>query len=103
MTKAEKIYNATRFDCKRHISNWGYEENIGFNGLSTEGPVSIRTCNDIQKILDSKFRGIEIDRKLGISTEGKLGAEENVLRMVQATLDNNRKSVASFNESLKSI
>ena len=103
MKKAEKIFNETRYDCKKHIDAWGYEDNVGFNGLSTEDAVSIRTCNDIQKILDSKLGLIAIDRKLGVSTEEKLNREENVLKMVQATLNNNRKSIIRFNEELKSI
>lgn len=103
MTKAEKIFAATRWDCKKHIKDWGFEENVGFNGLSTEEVISIRTCNAIQKILDSKYNGLRIDRKLGISSEEKLIEEENVLKMVQATLNNTRKSIIQFNEELKAI
>lgn len=103
MTKAERIYGATRFQCKKHIEAWGYEENVGFNGVEAEEVISVRTCNDIQKIIDSKRRGLCIDRKLNVSSPEKLDAEEKVLNMVQATLNNSRKSLKDFNTMLKAI
>lgn len=103
MTKAEKIFTDTRFECRQHIKTWGYEENVGFNRLTTEDLISIRTCNDVQKIIDSKRHGIQIDRKLNVSTPEKLDEEESIINMVQITLSNSRKNIEKFNEELKTI
>lgn len=110
MTKAERIFNDTRFECLKHMNAFGYEENengsaVGFNGLickDTES-VSMRTINAVAKILESKKRGLAIDRKLKVMDGERAEREEKLLKMVESTLNNNRKSIEAFNAELKAI
>lgn len=110
MTKAERIFQATRFECLRYVDNGMYQENengtaVGFNGLlckDTES-VSMRTINAVSKILESKKRGLEIDIKLGVLHLEKVRRERKILRMVESTLNNNRRSIENFNKELKAI
>lgn len=103
MTKAERIFNDTRFDCLKHLKDWGYQQNdngtaVGFNRMTYGENESMcqRTVNDIRKILESKRRGIAIDRKLGVSTPEKLDFEERVLNMVESTLNSQERSINSW-------
>lgn len=108
MTKAERIFNDTRFECLKHMNAFGYEENkdgsaVGFNGLickDTES-VSMRTINAIAKILESKKRGLTIDKKLKIIDGERADREERLLKMIESTLNNNRKSIEDFKAELK--
>lgn len=76
MTKTERIFNDTRFECLMHMNAFGYEENkngsaVGFNGLiykDTES-ISMRTINAIAKILESKKRALVFNKKIGILAE----------------------------------
>lgn len=98
MKKAEKIFNDTRRECRKHIEDWGYEMNvdgnsIGFNGLITEDVICVRTINDVQTILNKARDTIKLDIKLGITNLKKEQSKIQVLNMVQSTLDNQRKSL----------
>lgn len=49
MTKAEKIFKDTYYECRKHIRDWGIERNpdgrpVAYGSLITELVVSIRTC-----------------------------------------------------------
>lgn len=110
MKKAERIFNATRYECWKHIRTWGYEVNpngtsVGFQGLFYKDTelICIRTINSITKILASKRRSIEMDSKLGISTKEKIERENQLLNMVETTLNNSRRNIEQFNEELKKI
>lgn len=110
MTKAERIFKNTRFECLRHMDAFGYEENkdgsaVGFNGLICKDneSVSMRTINAVSKILESKKRGLSIDKKLSILTGERAEREENLLKMVESTLNNSRKSIEDFKAELKSL
>jgi len=93
-TKAERIFEATRQDCRRHLKSWPGDGSIGFNAVSTETElVSQRTINDMRKVLDRKLKEIEISKKLNISTPEKLDFDEAVLRMVEVTINNEERKV----------
>ena len=76
-TNAERIFEDTRWECRKHIARHGFERNpdgqaVGFIGLTTDDEsVSIRTLNAVQKFIN---------------------AELEVLEMVQATLNNERQN-----------
>lgn len=93
-TKAERIFEATRYECKEHIARHGLERNtdgqeVGFNGLITDNEtVCTRTFNAVQKFIDQRVRlRKEFQEVLGTDQS----AELEVLEMVQATLNNARR------------
>lgn len=92
-TKAQRIYHSTRYDCKEHIKHWGFE-GIGFNRLSyrDDESISTRTLNAVEKELERAEKNLRIDRELGVGTDEQNSLEEQVLRMVRITLENNRRS-----------
>lgn len=94
-TKAERIFEATRWECKKHYEHWGLERNpdgqaVGFNGLITDDEsVCTRTFNAVQKFIDQRVRlRKEFQEVLGTDES----AELEVLEMVQATLNNARRN-----------
>ena len=93
MTKAERIYNKTRFACKQHIENWGYEENCGFNTVIYEDNETVcnRTLNEIRKHLERARKTLRIDVKLGILTNEAATLEEQTLNMVEKTIENTKR------------
>jgi hypothetical protein len=110
MTKAERIYRATRYECLRYVDRGMYEENpngaaVGFNGLSCrdDETVSMRTINAVAKLLESAKRLVEMDVRLGVFSPEKAERERRILKMVESTLDNNRKSIERFNRELKAM
>lgn len=88
MKKAEKIFKDTKRACKQHIKDWGYEENVGFNRMTTEELVYTRTVNEIKKFIEREYKDIIIDFKLEIITEAEAKQELQVMKMVEATLKN---------------
>ena len=106
MTKAERIFKDTRYECGRHYKAWGREYNpngkpVTFGSLITEETVSTRTFNAVQKEIDKDRKDLEIAERLGALTPEWIEERRYVLDMVQTTLDNNRKSYNEFIESLK--
>lgn len=91
MTKAERIFNDTRYECLKHITTWGYEVNpdgtaCGFSGLIHKDTelICMRTIKDITKILASKRKFLKTCEKLGKPNE----REAQILNMVESTLHN---------------
>lgn len=93
MTKAERIYDNTRFECKMHIEAWGYEENVGFNTViyNDNETVCKRTLNEIRKHLERARKNLAIDIKLNILTSEQATLEEQVLNMVEKTIENTKR------------
>ena len=93
MTKAERIFNDTKFECKQHIKNWGYEENCGFNTVNYNDNecICVRTLNDIRKHLERARKNLAIDIKLGILTSEAARLEEQTLNMVEKTIENTKR------------
>lgn len=103
LIKATRIYEDTRRDCKEYIKTWGYEENTGFSRL-TYGDneiITMRTINDIQIIIDKKREYLELDVKLEIITNEKAQQEQQIINMIQSTLNNSKKGIEDFENMLK--
>ena len=98
MTKAERIFRNTYADCKIHIENWGYEENVGFNQLSQNDneTVCTRTFNEIAKYIIGERKRIELSVKYNVIDSEKANTYNHALDMVQATLNNAIKSHAQI-------
>ena len=95
MTKGERIFNATRYECKKHIERWGYKVNpdgsaVGFNGLITEEPVCCRTKHNVRTYLDKARRDIDRYLKIGVYTKERAEKEHNILNMVESSLNNQK-------------
>lgn len=109
-TKAQRIFSVTYVQCKRQMETWGKQYNpngrpFGFNGVicRDDESVSIRTLNDMQKLIDSRKKMLEMDKKYDIFTAEELADREYIIEAVQVTLDNNRKSLEDFAAELKSL
>ena len=92
MKKAERIFWETYVECKDLRERHGFERNpngtaIGFATLCTEEAYSTRTINAVQKELDIRHGWIRFDKRHGFPVDT---AEEEVLEMVQATINNAR-------------
>lgn len=110
MTKAERIFTATRYECKKHIEDWGYQINpngtaVGYNGLTYKDneTISMRTINAVAALLASKRKYLVLDQKLGVITAEQTEKETQILNMVESTLNSSRKSIEDFNKMLKEI
>ena len=98
LVKAERIFNETRWMCKSHINNWGYEENVGFNSIGGEEVVHQRTLNDLRKVLAKRFYEVKMNEKYGIGTPEQRELEIKVLKMVETTINNRERTEKEFNE-----
>lgn len=103
MTKAERIFNKTRFECKLLFLSHGVQYNpngkpVSYNGLIYEEGevVYIRTCNAVQRIIDSKKKIAQLDLKLGVINENTYEKEMYILDMVQVALDHQIATIKSF-------
>jgi hypothetical protein len=102
MTKAERIYEATRRECKDIITGiHGYSEGQRLSGLVTEEVVCMRTINAIMKLVDKEEHRIRLDEKLGVLSGEKLQLYINVNNMVRSTVENVKKSLKKFLDDLK--
>ena len=103
MTKAERIYGATRSECKRHIENWGYTTNpdgtaIGFASVICldDESVCTRTLNEIEKILLKKRKMESQFFGAGIHDAEKNQKETQIMNMIGTTIMNNRKALEAL-------
>lgn len=107
MTKAEKIFKDTYYECRKQIKAFGIQRNpdgkmVGFSGLITELPVSIRTCNDVKKFIDKETKRLDRNDEFGIGTQESQEFQRLALEMTHSTLDNQIKSIRDFEKWLKS-
>jgi hypothetical protein len=87
MTKAKRIYNDTKAECKKHIESNGYKNN-GFHTLITQEAVSTRTINDIRKLLRKEMEFLLMDKRLNVVDDDYFESELNILKMINKTLKN---------------
>lgn len=104
-TKAERIYKATRANCRHHIKLNGFKRNpngkaIGFNSLFTDEVVTTRTLNAVQKFLDIDISNARLCLKYEVITEEEYKKDMELYEMVQATIDNAVESERKFKEFL---
>ena len=97
MTKAERIFKETRYQCSHNIKIYGYKE-IGFNNVcvreSKDNSISKRTLNDLDRIYEEAVKKLVADYKIGAIGKEKAYAEAQVLRKVRLTLDNARHAIS---------
>ena len=110
MTKAERIFKDTYFACRKHVRDLGMKRNpdgrpIAYDTLITKDDesVSIRTCNAVQKFIESEKRRLELNGKFGIGTPESQECNKFALEMTLATLDNHIKHIRDFQAELKAI
>lgn len=95
MTKAERIFNDSYFEAKRHIRTWGVKYNpngkiVGFNRLATNDNdfMCTRTLNAITKLLTQKRKQLQMQREFNIEVDNN---NELALDMIEVTIDHERK------------
>lgn len=104
MTKAERIYNKTKYECRKSIKAWGYRVNpdgnsIGFNSVFDEDEGTVlctRTLNDMDKLLAADRRRIDFDKRHGFWQEEQDALKEQTLNMVDTTIRNARERLANW-------
>ena len=103
MTKAERIYKATRYECKRSWETFGYSEckngkAVGFNMVHHEDDESIctRTLNEVATFLRSAYKMLEMDKMLKIVNKDQYMKELQILKMVESTIENSREHIANW-------
>lgn len=92
-TKAERIFKATYFESKDHVSRWGMERGSSWTRLSTEETVSTRTLNDIDKLIKSESRRLDDCEKFDIRTAEQLADWRMALEMTANTVANERERI----------
>lgn len=100
MTKAERIYSKTRYECKQHIETWGYETNpngksVGFTSLIYEDNERIckRTVNAVNDILSKERKRNELNLKYQIINKEEYRKAEQIMNMIESTIENAYKSL----------
>ena len=110
MTKAERIFMATRHECMAHILDWGYKldqngKAIGFNSVfyNDDEFICTRTLNDLEKILASRRKMADRHFKYGSYDAARYELETQILNTVESTIRNNRASLEKFEREMKAI
>ena len=98
MTKAERIYRATKYACRTHINHFGLDFNpngkaVGFNNLTTEEVISTRTINAVEKELEKEKKDTAIAYKLDVITQEQLNERAKVWMMIESTIENARAAL----------
>lgn len=100
MTKAERIFYATRSECRKHIDTWGYELNpdgtvVGFNSviIRDDETYCTRTLNAVAELLrlhrNHNYRALQ----LGIISNDEAIRREQIANMIEQTIENSRKAI----------
>jgi hypothetical protein len=95
MTKAERIFNDSYFEAKRHIRIWGVKYNpngkiVGFNRLMTNDNdfMCTRTLNAIVKLVAQKRKQFKMQKEFNIEVDNN---NELALDMIEVTIEYERK------------
>jgi hypothetical protein len=100
MKKAERIFNACRWETKKHIEYWGYdaETDGGWSGgwasftVTDKNPdgelIHQRTYNALDELLKRKETELRLDAKFDILTPERLKLEIKILQMMKKTAKN---------------
>ena len=101
-TKAQKIFEDTKFACREHIEAWGIEEgNGGYHRLATELYLCTRTLNAVQRELDKWESDLVKWEKLGLRSNEETTRDKAVADMIQKTINNHRKHNEEMEEEIK--
>lgn len=89
MTKAERIFHETRYECTEDYRRNGYRLNadgtvITFNGLiyGEDEFLCKRTLNAVGKLIENMRQGIQFDKKCGFITEEEYTERMHIYNMV---------------------
>ena len=100
MTKAERIYSKTRYECKQHIEAWGYEtipngKSVGFTTLICDDNERIckRTVNAVNDILSKERKMNELNLKYEIINDEEYRKAEQIMNMIESTIENAYKTL----------
>lgn len=100
MTKAERIFHKTRFECKQLFKNYGFNYNPNGNPVSFDGLIYdendiiyVRTINAIQKIIDREKKNTQFDLRLNIIDKSEYDNDIYILDMIQVALDRQKEVV----------
>ena len=92
MTKAERIFKDTYFTCRKHVKDWDMKRHpdgrpVAYDTLITKDDedVSIRTCNAVQKFIESEKRRLELNDKFGIGTPESQERNKYALEMTDSS------------------
>ena len=102
MTKAERMFNANRRECEKHIEYWGYQtmngKAVGFNTVMTSDSDTYCkwTLNEIMKLVKAYRRNQARALKYGVIDQQKYEFKMQVMNMVESTVENSRKVLASI-------
>lgn len=103
MTKAERLFAETRYECKTYLNNWGYKLNedgtpISYArvGSTDDDYVCTRTLNEMMKLLEKGRKHIERCKEHGIYDDDKYEFETQLHNMIEATIRNHRKIIESI-------
>ena len=101
MTKAERIYKDTRYECMKHIEYWGLgRDNNGkiivFNSVAVKSNerVSTRTINDLRKWLEADRKQIMRWLDMGIINGDEYATRLETAAMVEQTINNTMDWIA---------
>lgn len=101
-TKAQKIFEDTKFACREHIEAWGIEEgNGGYHRLATELYLCTRTINAVQRELDKYKSDLAKWDKLGFRNNEEITHDKAVVDMIQKTINSHRKHNEQMEEEIK--
>lgn len=100
MTKAERIFQKTRFECKQLFKNYGFNYNpngkpVSFDGLiyDEKDVIYVKTINAIQKIIDREKKSAQFDLKLNVINKSEYDTDIYILDMIQVALDRQKEVV----------
>lgn len=96
MTKAERIFKSTYIACQRYIKDFGFKKDCGFNRLTLADTdtVCTRTCNEVEKFLNSEIRRVVNGARCGALNPERAQLLAQALAMVRETLNNQRALIA---------
>ena len=87
---AEQAFNETYYQARKYVKTWD-DESAQTVSIRTDfgerGYVSLQTLRGVQAKLNTEYHSLDIDRRLGISTEEELRKRRWALNAVQRGLN----------------
>lgn len=95
MSKAEKIFRACYNETARIIDMcYDVDEKACWHtlwGFAEDKHAPNRTCNAVEKIVQSKLKAIDFDIRHGFADKELCLKEQKILNIIQNTVNNQRK------------
>ena len=107
MTKAERIFKDTWYECAKHIKVWGYSTNpdgsaVGFNTViyKDNETVCTRTMNEVGKLIERDRKRWAQSYRLGVLTADEYEIKMQILNMVESTVRNTREMLKRLHDMI---